>query len=122
MEQTLVNIGRVNEHWKRWIVVWLVLVTVVTVLTEFGFLGTLTGTAGIFFVIHGIQALWRSVSSRSVERTAIGSLAGRRQAVQIVGRAGVDDEPLTAPLTDTDCVAYRIQVLENKPDRAGDAG
>jgi hypothetical protein len=77
-----------------------------------GFLVTLTGTAGLFFVLHGFLAVKRSVSSTSVEQTAIDSLDGRREAVQIVGNARAVDEPYSAPLTDTDCVAWELRVKE----------
>jgi hypothetical protein len=119
MEQSVVNVGNVSGSWKRWVVVWLVLAVVASVAAGIGFLGALTGTAGLFFVYHGIQALRRSASSRSVERTKIGSLGGRREAVQIVGRAQPDGEPLTAPVTDTDCVAYELRVKEYSPSKEG---
>ena len=117
MEQTMVNIGEHNEHWKRWVVVWLVVVATVALASPLGFLTTLTGTAGLFFVYHGIRAVGRSLSSRSVERTTIGSLDGRREAIQIVGDAQPVTDSLTAPLTDTDCVAWEIRVKEFSPSK-----
>lgn len=113
----MVNIGDYNEHWKRWVVAWLVVVAVVALATPLGVLTTLTGTAGLFFVSHGIRGIGRWFSSRSVERTTIGSLDGRREAVQIVGDAQPVDDPFTAPLTDTDCVAWEIRVNEYSPSR-----
>ena len=115
MEQTIVNIGEYNENWKRWVVAWLVVVAVVALATPFGFLASLTGTAGLFFVYHGIRAIGRSFSSKSVQLTPIDSLGGRREAVQIVGAAQPVGEPFTAPLTDTDCVAWELQVEEYSP-------
>lgn len=122
MEQSMVNIGNVNENWKRWVLGWLVVVVVVAATSDFGFLATLTGTAGLIFAFFGIQALWRMSSSKSVERTDVGSLDGRREAVQVVGRAQPDGDPLTSPLTDADCVAYQVEVKEYKPSSSGTAG
>ncbi|MFB6120509.1 MAG: hypothetical protein ABEJ68_05265 [Halobacteriaceae archaeon] len=115
MDQIMVNVGEYNEHWKRWVAVWLVGVAVVAVATPLGFLASLTGTAGLFFVYHGFRAVGRWHSARSVERTSIGSLDGRREAVQIVGGAQSMADPFTAPLTDTDCVAWQLQVEEYSP-------
>jgi len=115
MEQTMVNIGEYNENWKRWVVVWLVIVVAVTVVTPLGFLASLTGTAGVFFVYHGIRAVGRSIDSKSVEETTIGSLGGRREAVQIVGDARPVADGVRAPLTETECVAWDVQVKERSP-------
>jgi hypothetical protein len=115
MEQTMVNIGEYNENWKRWVVAWLMGVAVVALATPLGFLTTLTGTAGLFFLYHGIRAVGRAVSSTSVERATIGSLDGRRETVQILGSAKPVDEPFIAPMTGTDCVAWDVRVKEYKP-------
>lgn len=115
MEQTVVNIGEYNSNWKRWVVAWLVAVVVLALVTPLGFLATLTGTAGLFFVYHGIRAVGRWFDSGSVERTTIGSLEGRREASQIVGAAQPVGEPVTATLTDTDCVAWEVRVKEKIP-------
>lgn len=118
----MVNVGNVNENWKRWAIGWFGLVVLITLTSDFGFFGTLTGTAGLIFAFFGVQALWRMYSSKSVERRDVGSLDGRREAVQVVGRAQPDGDPLTAPLTDTDCVAYQVEVKEYKPSSSGTAG
>lgn len=115
MEQTIVNVGEYNENWKRWVVAWFIVVAVVTLVTPLGFLATLTGTAGVFFVFHGIRAVGRTVSSRSVERATIGSLGGRREAVQIVGTIRPVADPRSAPLTGTNCAAWDVRVKEYRP-------
>jgi len=115
MEQTVVNVGEYNENWKRWVVAWLVVVVVVAIATPFGLLTVLTGTAGLFFVYHGFRAVGRWFSAKSIERTTIGSLGGRREAAQIVGSAQPVADGCTAPLTDTDCVIWQIQVQEYSP-------
>jgi hypothetical protein len=113
----MVNVGEYNKHWKRWILLWLVVVVIVALVTPLGFLATLTGTAGLFFVFHGFLAVKQSVSSSSVQQTSIDALEGRREAVQIVGTARSVDEPFSAPLTDTDCVAWEIRVKEWNPSK-----
>ncbi|MFC6974920.1 hypothetical protein ACFQL1_09880 [Halomicroarcula sp. GCM10025709] len=115
MDQMLANTGNVNDDWKRWVVVWLLAVVGVSVVTDFGFWGTLVGTAGLWFVFWGLQAVFRAITSRSVEETAVGSLGGRSAPVELVGDARPVEEPLTAPLTDTECVAYQVQVMEYYP-------
>lgn len=122
MKQSLVNIGYVNENWKRWVLGWLVVVVVLSLTSDFGFLATLTGSAGLIFAFFGVQALWRSVSAKSIERTDVGSLDGRREAVQIVGTAESDGEPLTAPIAGANCVAYQVEVKEYKPSSSGGGG
>lgn len=119
MDQNMVNIGEYSENWKRWILVWLVVVVLVALLTPLGFLASLTGTAGLFFVYHGIRAVGRWFSSGSVERNDIGSLGGRREAVQIVGGARPVEDPFATPMTETDCVVWDVQVKEWSPSKEG---
>ena len=113
----MLNNSQYNENWKLWVVAWLMGVAVVGLATPLGFLTVLTGTAGLYFIYHGIRAVERAVSSTSVERGTIGSLDGRREAVQIVGSAKPVDEPFVAPMTGTDCVAWDLRVTENTPMR-----
>lgn len=113
----MLNVGEYNENWKRWVVVWLVLVVVLALATPFGFLTTLTGTAGLYFLYHGFRAVGRWLSSGSVEQTTIGSLAGRSEAVEILGDAQPEAEAYSAPLTDTECVAWQLQVEEYSPSK-----
>ena len=117
MEQTLVRPGGVNEGWKSVFAVWAVLVGVVYVVTDFGLVASVLGMAGLYFVFGGVGSVWQALDSRSVERTAIGSLGGQSEAVQIVGAASPADESVTAPMTGTECVAYRIEVLRDEPRR-----
>lgn len=119
MNQTMANVGNVNDNWKRWVLVWVLFSLVVWTATDFGLLGTLFGTAGLSFAFWGVRSLFRAVSSRSVEETAVGSLGGQSAAVQLVGDARPVDESLTAPLTGTECVAYQVQVREYRPSNSG---
>lgn len=111
----MVNIGDVNDNWKRWAVAWFALVVGVSVATDFGFWGSLSGVAGLSFVYWGLRSLGRAFSSRSVEETSIGMLGGQREAVQLVGDAKPVGDTVTAPLTGEDCIAYQVQVLEYNP-------
>ena len=119
MNQTMANVGQVSGNWKRWVLVWILAALGIWVASDFGLVGTLFGTAGLFFAFWGVRALLRAVSSRSVEETALGSLGGQSAAVQLVGDARPVDEPLVAPLTGTECVAYTVQVREYRPNRGG---
>lgn len=115
MDQNMVNVGEYNENWKRWVLVWLVVVVVLAIVTPLGFLATLTGTAGLFFVYHGIRAVGRWFSSRPVERNDIGTLGERREAVQIVGGARPVEDPFVTPMSETDFVVWDLQVKEWNP-------
>lgn len=111
----MANSGHVNDNWKRWVLVWLLAVIGLWILTPFGFWGTLTGTAGLVCIFWGIRALHRAVAARSIEETTVGLLGGQSTPVQLVGDARPVREPLTAPLTDTECVAYQIEIKEYRP-------
>ena len=119
MNQSMANVGEVNENWKLWVLVWVLSVMVVSVAADLGFFGTLFGTAGRCFVYWSVKSLVRAVSSRSVTETTIGTLGGQSTATQLVGHAKPVDEPLTAPLSGADCVAYQVQVREYRPNRQG---
>lgn len=114
-DQTMVNIGDVNPNWKRWMGIWLLLVVVLYIATPYGFWALLTGSAGLYMVYGGVRSVVRAFSSRSVEEATIGLLGGQRKTVQVIGTADPVDEPLTAPLSGTECVAYQIQVVEQRP-------
>jgi len=120
MDQTMANVGNVNENWKRWVLVWLLSAGVVWVVAGIALYQALTGTAGLFFLYWGVRSLLRTLSSRSVEEATIGSLGGRSAPVPLVGDARALDEPRTAPLSGEDCVAYQVQVEEYSPNRGGE--
>lgn len=113
----MANVGNGNENWKRWVVVGVLVAVAVTVATDFGFWGTLVGIAGLVFAFWGLQALFSALTSGSVPETRIGSLDGQSEAVQLVGTARPVEDPLTAPLTGTECVAYEVRVQEYRPHR-----
>lgn len=116
MEQTLIKPGGANENWPVVFVAWAVLVGVVYLATDFSLLVTAVGMAGVYAVYRGVRAVWQSVASRSVERKAIGSLGGHVGPVAIEGTASPADEPVTAPMTGTESVAYRVQVFQYEPE------
>lgn len=122
MAQSLVNIGNVSEHWKAYLVIWLLTVVGVSVVTGLGFWGTLFGVAGVTFGFWGGRSLWWAVSARSVEQTAIGSLGRRHEAIELEGQVRPVDEPLTAPLSGEECVAYQVTVTEKRPTSTGGDG
>lgn len=115
MEQTLIRPGGADESWVVVFGAWVVLVGVVYVATDFGLAGTAVGTAGLYFVYRGVRALWQSLASRSIARDALGSLGDHVGPVEIEGTAEPVDEPLTAPMTGSDCVAYRVTVRQYEP-------
>lgn len=117
MEQTLAQSG---EESKAWWVVYAgaaVLVGVVYVTTDFGLPATVAGVAGLLFVLFGLRSMWQALASRSVERDVIGSLGSRASPVEIEGTARPADEPVVAPMTGTETVAYRVEVLQDEPTR-----
>lgn len=93
------------------------LVGVVQFTTDFGLWGTIAGVAGLAFLVAGLRSAWLAITSRSIEQGAIGSLGDRSVAVQIEGTAEAADEPITAPLTGTESVAYQVYVARWKPER-----
>lgn len=96
-------------------------VAVVQFTTDYGLLGTSAGVAGLLFLGLGLRSSWQAIQSKSVEQEAIGSLSGRSVAVQIEGTAEAADEPITAPMTGTESVAYRVYVARWKPESSSDA-
>lgn len=119
MQQTMANIGNVTGHWKRWALVWVLAGLAISLVADLGLFGTLVGTAGLFPAFWGVRSLYRAVAARSIEQTMVGSLGGRTATVQLVGDARPIDDPVTAPLTDTECVAYQVEVREYRPSNAG---
>lgn len=120
MGGTLVRPGGVGHGWMVVFAVWLVLVAVAYVVTDFELPAVVTGMAGLYFVFRGLRAVWKAVAARSVDEAAIGSLGGHAGAVSIAGTATAADEPVVAPLTGTDCVAYRVTVTEERPSPSVD--
>lgn len=117
MEQTLAQSGEDSKAWWAVYAGAAVLVGVVYVTTDFGLPATVAGVAGLLFVLFGLRSIRQAVASRSVEREAIGSLGGRAGAVEIEGTASPAGESVTAPMTGTECVAYRVEVLRDEPTR-----
>lgn len=120
MEQTLLKPGGVGGDWKVIFVVWLVLVGIVFVVTDFGLPGIVVGMGGLYFVYRGVMAVRQALASRSVEREPIGSLADRAGAVEVEGTAKPAEETVTAPLTGTESVAYRVQVFQYESTPSGE--
>lgn len=116
MARSLVNVGTVSDHWKKYVVLWILAVIGVSVATGFGFWGTLFGAAGLSFAVWGVRSLWRAALARSVEQVAVGSLGDRTTAVELSGRARPIDDPLTAPLSGEACIAYQVRVTETRPE------
>jgi hypothetical protein len=114
MAQSLANIGNVSDNWKKYVLIWILTVLGVSLATSLGFWGTLFGTVGLTFGFWGVRSLWRAVAARSVEQVAVGSLGGRHEAVELEGRARPVDEPLTAPLSGEECIAYLVEVSEDR--------
>jgi hypothetical protein len=121
MAQEIANVGEVSPHWKKYVVVWLLAVVVVSVAAGLGLWGTLFGMAGLTFAFWGVRSLWRFVGARSVEEVAVGTLGGRDAAVELEGQVRAVDEPLVAPLSGEECVAYKVEVAENRPRKQGEA-
>lgn len=115
MAQSLVNIGNVSTHWKKYVLLWILVVIGASVATGFGFWGTLFGVAGLTFGFWGLRSLWWAASTRSVEQVTVGSLGGQHTAVELTGQARPIDEPITAPLSGEACVAYQVTAIEKKP-------
>lgn len=92
------------------------LVGVVQFTTDFGLWGTVAGVAGLAFLVGGLRSVWLTIASRSVEQEAIGSIGDSSVAVQIEGTAEAAEEPITAPLTGTESVAYQVYVTRWKPE------
>lgn len=116
VEPTIVKPGGASNGWVVVFAVWLVLVGVVYVTTDFGLPATVAGMAGLYMVYRGVRAIWQAVASRSIEQEAIGSLGGRSDPVSIEGTAHAADETLQAPMTGTESVAYRVTVEEYVPE------
>lgn len=115
MESSVVKAGGWDRKWIGVYVGFAVLVGVVYVTTDVGLWATLAGVAGLFFLLLGVRSTWQAVAARSLDRSAIGTLGGQAGAVEIDGTARPADEPVTAPMTGTESVAYRVEVERWKP-------
>ncbi|MFB6106326.1 MAG: hypothetical protein ABEJ70_05070 [Halobacteriaceae archaeon] len=115
MTRSLANVGNVNHNWKRYLALWLLLVLGIYLGTGYGLMRTFFVMAGVTLALAGVRSLWWSVTARSVEEVTVGSLGGRREAVELAGRARPVDDPLVAPLSGTECLAYTVEVTEYRP-------
>lgn len=115
MESTVVRAGGWDRRWVGVYAGLFVLVGVVHTTTDFGLLATLAGVAGLFFLLVGARSAWQALGSRSLERGPIGSLGNHAGAVEIDGTARLADETVTAPMTGTESVAYRVEVERWQP-------
>lgn len=67
---------------------------------------------GLMLVVNGLRVLPRWKQARGITEQPIGSIGPASGAVEVVGRAQGDGETTTAPLTDTPCLAYVIEMEE----------
>lgn len=105
--------------WKRYLLGALVLAAVIALATPFGGLSSIFVVAGLFLIWSGVRSLrqWRALSG--METKAVGSLHGDDDMVAIEGTVAAADGSVTAPISETETVAYRVEVERYTPPNSG---
>lgn len=96
--------------WKKWVLGWLILTAVVALATPLEGPSSALVLAGLAATLMGLRKVRKAIAAGSVERKQIGSLADYDGAVAVEGTARAAGETVTAPLTETESVAYRVKV------------
>ncbi|MFB6184867.1 MAG: hypothetical protein ABEI96_09960 [Haloarculaceae archaeon] len=112
MSRSLVNVGNVSDHWKTYLAVWALAGLVVAIATGDGYFVSFLGVTALAFGLAGLVSLRRAAAARSIEQADAESLATRRGAVELTGRARAIDEQLRSPLSRKRCLAYQVEVCE----------
>lgn len=115
MEQSLSRPGSESGWSVLGVVVAIGLVAVVYVTTDAGALVAVLGVLGLVFLYGGVRSGWQAIASQSVAREDVGSLAGTTGAVEIEGTASPVGDAVRAPITDSESVAYTVEVAEWEP-------
>lgn len=117
MDATLMRSDDTDRRWWILYASLAVLAGVIYTTSGVGLPASVAGVAGLLFLVLGIRSIWQLVAAGSVEQVDVGGLAARAGPVSIEGTARPAGEPVTAPMTGTESVAYRVEVLQHEPDR-----
>lgn len=106
--------------WKRYVAGGLVAVAVLAAATPLGPAASLFAVGGLGFVWRGVRSIrqWRAV--QGLDRKQVGSLHGGDGMVAVEGTVGAADDAVTAPFSQEEAVAYRVQIARQSRNQ-GDA-
>lgn len=122
MERQSLNPGGNRDGWLKRFAVWVGLVAVVVIATEYPPLAVVGIMAGLYFVFRGVQNIYVWFGARSIDEVPIGSLGTTTGAVTVAGTVRPAGESTTAPMSEEATIAYRSNVREYRPQSGEESG